>query len=452
MVSVKTLLSLAALLLVSVVPMVTEVVRSMSECAEFLLKETPPRIPGVLEGGNIRDQRRYKPICQTFDNTRRFVTLYDTDNKIPVFSAYKFTGSIGRRPDTLWKIEPQLENEKANKNMRRVDKKRVYNHQAGDIDYRNSSFDRGHIFPSSHAFNTSDKHSTFTLTNIVPQVDTFNKKSWSRMESCVKCVLEIYCINQNNNPEGFVVTGATPSAGNFLKNRVNIPSMLWSAFCCYSTKTNKWLASAHWGDNVPDEGDHKYLKTKTLAQLNERMSTAGSKFEVFPDTQCPLDSTVAEFYPEIIAEYPLCHCPPTASTKSAPPASTSAPPTSTSALPTATSVPSTTIGSTTAATTIPSTTTATTSSIPKTTAPLCDHHHYYSDNHIYCPNHKYDSVNCYSENQHFRHYFSNNHYANNSYYASNCYRSSNDHHCHSKLNYSFKYYCANHRYPSKNYC
>uniref|UniRef100_UPI003AAE5676 endonuclease domain-containing 1 protein-like n=1 Tax=Centroberyx gerrardi TaxID=166262 RepID=UPI003AAE5676 len=281
MVSVKrrALLSLAALLLVSVVPTVTEVVTSMSECAEFLLKETPPRIPGVLEGGNILDQGRYKPICQTFNNTRRFVTLYDTDNKIPVFSAYKFTGSIGRRPDTLWKIEPQLEDETANRNMRDVDNTRVYNHQAGKSDYNDKSrgLDKGHIFPSSHAYDTSDKTSTFTLTNIVPQAETFNKKSWSRMESCVKCVLEKYCIDENNNPEGFVVTGATPSAGNLLNDRVNIPSVLWSAFCCYSTKTTRWLASAHWGDNVPDEGDHKYLQTKTLAELYKELN-----LKVFP--------------------------------------------------------------------------------------------------------------------------------------------------------------------------
>ncbi|XP_071382141.1 endonuclease domain-containing 1 protein-like [Centroberyx affinis] len=300
MVSVKTwgFLSLAALL-VSVVPTVTEVVRSMSECAGFLLEETPPHIPGVLENGTIKNQTRYKPVCQTFNNTRRFVTLYDTDNKIPVFSAYKFTGSTGSRPSPPWKIEPQLENERDNKNMKNVIKSRVYNHQAGDKDYRNNnrSLDRGHIFPSSHAFDTSDKFSTFTLTNIVPQAETFNKKSWNRTESCVKCVLEKYCINQNNNPEAFVVTGATPSASNFLNNRVNIPSMLWSAFCCYSTKTNKWLASAHWGDNVPDEDNNKYLQTKTLAQLRERLS-----LEVFPKTQCPLDSTVRDFYSKTNAE------------------------------------------------------------------------------------------------------------------------------------------------------
>ncbi|KAI3375993.1 hypothetical protein L3Q82_016525 [Scortum barcoo] len=61
------LLPLTAFLLLSIVPTVTEVVDSMSDCAEFLLESTPPQIPGVLEGGNILNQNRYKPICkQTF--------------------------------------------------------------------------------------------------------------------------------------------------------------------------------------------------------------------------------------------------------------------------------------------------------------------------------------------------------------------------------------------------
>lgn len=101
-----TLLSLSALL--SITPTETEVVDSMSQCAEFLLDRTPPEIPGVLQNGNITDQNRYKTICQTYNDRRRFVTLYDTRNKIPVFSAYRYRGATGSRPKTPWKVEPQV--------------------------------------------------------------------------------------------------------------------------------------------------------------------------------------------------------------------------------------------------------------------------------------------------------------------------------------------------------
>lgn len=102
------LLLLAALLPLSIVPTVAEVVKSMSDCTEFLLQQTPPRVPGILEGVNILNQNRYKPICQTFKNRRSFVTLYDTQNKIAVFSACKYRGYIPPRPASIWKIEPQV--------------------------------------------------------------------------------------------------------------------------------------------------------------------------------------------------------------------------------------------------------------------------------------------------------------------------------------------------------
>uniref|UniRef100_A0A3Q4M2R6 Uncharacterized protein n=1 Tax=Neolamprologus brichardi TaxID=32507 RepID=A0A3Q4M2R6_NEOBR len=102
------LLPLAALLLLSTVPTETKVVTSVEDCEEFFLDQTPPKIMGILVGGNILDQNRYKLICQTFDDTRTFVTLYDTHNKIPVFSAAKFRGSAAGRPSHPWMIEPQV--------------------------------------------------------------------------------------------------------------------------------------------------------------------------------------------------------------------------------------------------------------------------------------------------------------------------------------------------------
>uniref|UniRef100_A0A671VDG5 Uncharacterized protein n=1 Tax=Sparus aurata TaxID=8175 RepID=A0A671VDG5_SPAAU len=252
------LLPFAALLLLSIVPTTAEVVRSMSGCTGFFLQETPPRVPGILEGGNILDQNRYKPICQTLNDSRSFVTLYDTTNRIPVFSASKYKGSQGRRPKKMWKIEPQL-----------------YRNQAGERDYRikkkknniKEEFDKGHLFPSSYGHTENDKKSTFTLTNIVPQAGPFNKGSWNRMEQCIKCVMDDYCINNNGQVEGFLVIGVQPG-NNKLNNRVNIPSMLWSAFCCYS-RSKGWLASAHWGQNIPD-GDG-YLQMKTLDELNNKL-------------------------------------------------------------------------------------------------------------------------------------------------------------------------------------
>uniref|UniRef100_A0A3Q1F0F6 Endonuclease n=1 Tax=Acanthochromis polyacanthus TaxID=80966 RepID=A0A3Q1F0F6_9TELE len=249
---IQCLLPFAALFLLVIIPTETKVVTSMADCADFFLQQTPPCVPGILEGGNILDQNRYKPICQTLNGTRRFVTLYDTRYRIPVFSAFKYRGKffLTTKNNTVFLVDLYTE----------------ITYQAGNTDYKNQQvFDRGHLLPSSYGSTEVEKLSTFTLTNIVPQEGTFNKNSWNHMESCIRCVLDEYCINNNNNKKGYLVIGAQPSFSNFLNNRVNIPVMLWSAFCCYSHSQMKWLASAHWGENI--HHNNPYLQTMTLAQL-----------------------------------------------------------------------------------------------------------------------------------------------------------------------------------------
>lgn len=173
--------------------------------------------------------------------------------------------------------------------MKICDQAADYKYQASDKDTNNNQgYTKGHLFPASHASSKSDKMSTYTLTNSVPQVDTFNQGSWEKMEKCVKQILNTFCKNNNNVPEGYVVVGAQPSK-NKLKDKINIPSMLWSAFCCYSEKKNMWLAGAHWGDNTA-ACTSKELQIKTLAELEQKL-----KIEVFPKSDCSRTSTVAEF-------------------------------------------------------------------------------------------------------------------------------------------------------------
>lgn len=154
-----------------------------------------------------------------------------------------------------------------------------YKHQAGDKDYKyNIDFDRGHLFPSSYGSTVLKINSTFTLTNIVPQNKDFNSGSWNKMENCIKCVLNEYCKN-NSNIEGFVVIGAQPS-NNRLNQRISIPSVLWSTFCCYSQIQNSWLASATeimalniwiqrpW-ENSTKSGEYKYFLKHNVLKLQQ---------------------------------------------------------------------------------------------------------------------------------------------------------------------------------------
>nr|XP_046237593.1 endonuclease domain-containing 1 protein-like [Scatophagus argus] len=361
----RCLLGLAALLLLLLlcIPTVAEVVSSLSNCNQFLLKGTPPEIPGILTGGIILNESRYKPICQTFMNQRRFVTLYDTQNRIPVFSAYKYRGKGPATTRPPWRIEPQVRLS-LESNMIAVDNNATYDNQAANADYRNNRrFDRGHLLPNSYGFTSEDKWSTFTLTNVVPQESSFNQGSWKGMEECVKCIMDKHCVNNNGVTEGFVVIGAQASANDMLRNRVNIPYLMWSAFCCYSSRYQDWIASAHWARNVPDRADRKHLQTRPLKDLHRALSTVDSKFEVFPRTQCPLDKIISNFNPRINAEQEECFCPRQTTTTTAPPTST-----------TSTGFPSTTATTTTTTTehqttASPSTTTRTTTTTSATSVP-----------------------------------------------------------------------------------
>uniref|UniRef100_A0AAY5KAE8 Uncharacterized protein n=1 Tax=Esox lucius TaxID=8010 RepID=A0AAY5KAE8_ESOLU len=229
-----------------------------------------PNIPGILVNGNAQDQNRYKPICQYFNDNYRFATLYDTTNRIPVFSAYKFTGDVkvGKRPP--WMIEPQVGLLlSGNSTMQQIFV------QAGNRDYINSIEDkgvnRGHLFPCCHAADTDTMNSTFTLTNIVPQAKTFNGGSWNTMECKVKGFLQDYCVDNNNMTQAYVVTRALPSENNKLNYRVNIPSVMWTAFCCYNSKNSTWISKAHWGENKnTSEGD---LPEKTLGELYDMLNS-----------------------------------------------------------------------------------------------------------------------------------------------------------------------------------
>ncbi|XP_027143426.1 endonuclease domain-containing 1 protein-like [Larimichthys crocea] len=273
----KNICFLAAFLFLAIVPTLAEVVKSVSECNQFVRQGTPANIPGVLKDGKIQDQNRYKVICQTYANKPWYLTVYDTAKKIPVFSAYKYSGKkAGGRPTKDWKIEPQLEDSAASKDMMMEERGKTYTKQAVNADYDSikTDYNRGHLFPVSHTGYKNEQISTFTLTNAVPQIISFNDKSWAYMEKCIQYIM-FYYINQRKM-ECFVVVGAKPGNNNRPINSINIPSVMWSAFYCSDTERS--IAGAHWGDNVKIQSK-TLLVMETLEELKEKQGN-----EAFPGT------------------------------------------------------------------------------------------------------------------------------------------------------------------------
>eukprot|EP00063_Salmo_salar_P065728 XP_014040563.1 PREDICTED: uncharacterized protein LOC106593719 isoform X2 [Salmo salar] len=199
-------------------------------------------------------------------------------------------------------IEPQLNGENNSPEMQKETGGR-YEHQAGNSDYGNPSdyqyvnynnsipikgVNRGHLFPNSHAHDLDTQKSTFTLTNIVPQDIKFNGGSWREMERNVRGKLMTDCISNKGKIEAYVVTGAVPSSNNTLNKRVNIPELLWTAYCCYNRKMKKPIAEAHWQWNkeIKKNTVNPVTLGKLEEMLNKYLKGKGGLVKVFP-TKCP---------------------------------------------------------------------------------------------------------------------------------------------------------------------
>ena len=104
------MMKLIALMLLGLVSLVEgEVVDSFADsCPEFFIKDqnNRPVTPTVLVSRDQNEKPIYRQICQKYKGRYRYATLYDTHNRIPVYSAYLYTGYAKVKPKSTWMIEP----------------------------------------------------------------------------------------------------------------------------------------------------------------------------------------------------------------------------------------------------------------------------------------------------------------------------------------------------------
>ncbi|KAI5091163.1 endonuclease domain-containing 1 protein-like [Silurus meridionalis] len=298
---------LALVLLISAFSSLTlmEVVNDFSsrKCSEFFIKNQNHIItPTVLEG------EQYERICQRWKNVYRFATLYDTNNRIPVYSAYKYYGidPPGRKKNKTvsWKNEPQLENPSDTADMKKIegDEIDVYYNQAVNRDYLESNrindikYTRGHVFPRGYAADEDQADSTFTFTNVAPQTNYSNSEWERQVETPMKDEIKNRCTPNNNNPT-YIVTGVVPGNkwipikrkdNNKVKGEgVNIPTYYWTAYCCVhnNVRISKGFLSQQ---NQPDGRTHEFTEMRVNI-LNGRLTELYKKsllkktFKVFGD-------------------------------------------------------------------------------------------------------------------------------------------------------------------------
>ncbi|KAI5613748.1 endonuclease domain-containing 1 protein-like [Silurus asotus] len=242
---------LALVLLLSALSSLThmEVVERFrrSRCSKFFIKSPGQNhviTPTVLKGN------QYKRICQRWENEYRFATLYDTKNRIPVYSAYKYIGERKTVRNKDWKNEPQLESRSYTADMKEITDAEMdeYYNQAVNRDY--IEYTRGHVFPCGYAADQDQADSTFTFTNIAPQTEHSNSEWAKKVEEKMKNDIKTKC--RPNVDKTNVVTGVIPGENwisikrkkEIEKNGINIPKYFWTAYCCINGK-NEHISKAY---------------------------------------------------------------------------------------------------------------------------------------------------------------------------------------------------------------
>ena len=243
------------------------------ECNDFFfMEQAPQNIPGNLSN--------YVVVVQMVNTNVHYCTLYNTEERIAVFSTYQMhigRGDEGGRQNT-WYVEPQLKDLNEGDNMATYSGTSLLQ-QATNHDYKLAYMDKGHLNPNFFQAGAG-RTATFTLTNAVPQHPAFNRVYWYELEKQTKKIMYKYCFDIQGTPvdeieddedtdeegtgvtetgKAYLITGAIPSEKGkdrmTLKNKgkVNIPSFIFTAACCFKAKNEMDSFSfAYLGSNDAD--------------------------------------------------------------------------------------------------------------------------------------------------------------------------------------------------------
>ncbi|XP_071756531.2 endonuclease domain-containing 1 protein-like [Centroberyx gerrardi] len=203
-----------------------------TNCQQFFLNGNHPTILTDSSYNN-----RYQQICQCLlDQNKKpqyfYATLYDTVNRIPVYSAYEFQHPPMTRVDR-WYIEPQLDGGTipCMDLSTSVPAPQRGQHQALNRDYEGSGYDKGHLYPVFHTATQSAMLATSTLTNAAPQDSSFNRGKWKSHEMDLVNILQ-------GCTQAYVVTGVIPG-NQQIGGGVRVAQFYWNAYCCLDPNGNR---------------------------------------------------------------------------------------------------------------------------------------------------------------------------------------------------------------------
>ncbi|XP_053329442.1 endonuclease domain-containing 1 protein-like [Spea bombifrons] len=216
---------------------------NFSDCrGQFYAGSPPQGFESLSSQSNV-----IAPICQMYEtyNNPFFASLYHKGNRVPLYSAYilDFRPGDVTGEDLTFRLEPQLvdtrlpqqitlqpatETAIRNLGLPGVPGDLIRQNQAVNSDYTGSNYHKGHLNPNADHPDGPGQEVTYTLTNVAPMYGSLNSGAWRSNEAKVRSIAAT-CGKM------YVVTGTVPGNNWISLNgvkRINIPSHVWSAFCC----------------------------------------------------------------------------------------------------------------------------------------------------------------------------------------------------------------------------
>jgi endonuclease G len=162
----------------------------------------------------------YTELCR-----KGYADFYDNDRKIPFLTFEHLTPTTigrGQSARTSFHEDPQVAPE--------------FRSKLKDYSKTGKTYDRGHLADAQNAGDDEAMADTMFLSNIVPQVGSFNRGSWKSLETAI-------AKDVRRGADYYVITGAIAfKSTDYIGNHVVVPTHMFKIVIDKkSNKTRAWL-------------------------------------------------------------------------------------------------------------------------------------------------------------------------------------------------------------------
>ncbi|XP_075115862.1 endonuclease domain-containing 1 protein-like [Leptodactylus fuscus] len=233
------------------------------------------------------------PICQMYENYNNpfFASLYHKGNRHTMYSAYILDSRPGdvTGASQTFRLEPQLvdtrlpnemllqpatETAIRNLGLSSAPADLIKQTQAINSDYTDSNYHKGHLNPNADHPDGPGQKATYTLANVAPMFGSLNSGAWRNNEKRVRDIAAT-CGRM------YVITGVVPGNNWITVNgvrRINIPSHVWSAFCCLNNNNQPIRAEGSLASNNVNSVQSGLTIANLQSQLKSLLGTTVTLF------------------------------------------------------------------------------------------------------------------------------------------------------------------------------